>query len=619
MRRAGNGRRRRWTGVAVVVLLVALAGFLAEQYAARTEAEHRLFSEAGQSINGFLKDYCSDWKASHAAGEPTLWLASYSAEYRPFGRSSDDQGKWRWVEHASGHQPAGSTEVWQRQVEPAGNSAVETASADRSPRAILGARLAKNLTDFGSIERLTCKIDLIEKLEIGRQAILTVKLIADGADPQGRAIQDLVFQRWQLDATGPKRWTISRDELVDGLRTVGDRSALVLLDGDQSGIDFKHRRDPDLHMERYRDELSFGVIQHASGGVSAADYDQDGRPDLLFLDGVSSRLYRNLGPDPSGAPRFEDVTDAVGLDTIDSAHSGLFADFDNDGDRDLFVGRYLERNLYFENRGDDTFREVGADIGFDEVLPSSAVTSLDYDNDGDLDLYLAVYGNAFEEVPRIPFYARNGEANRLFRNDGDRFVDVTAEAGVGDTGWSLAVAAHDVDGDGWVDLASGNDFGRKNLYRNLGDGTFEEVAKSAGMIDFGFAMGLAFADSDGDGDGDLYTSNVNSNQRWFGEDLTARQYLYNFARTRWILKDAGEIFSLYRLLGRDWSKLFLQVGAGSSYFHNRGDGTFEEQPDGYTNRAGWGWGVAFFDLENDSDLDLYAANGWVTNTPDTDL
>ena len=196
---------------------------------------------------------------------------------------------------------------------------------------------------------------------------------------------------------------------------------------------------------------------------------------------------------------------------------------------------------------------------------------------------------------------------------------MTDESGVGDAGWTLAVAAGDYDGDGFGDLAVANDFGRKLLYRNNGDGTFSDVAKKAGVLDFGAGMGVAFGDYDGDGRADLYTSNISSNQRWFGEDKTVAQYIRNVMRTRWFLADLGEYLRLFRLVGDDWKDLGRQIGEGNSLFRNRGDGSFEEMHDSRAVRAGWGWGVAFFDLENDADLDIYAANGWISNTPDTDL
>ena len=196
---------------------------------------------------------------------------------------------------------------------------------------------------------------------------------------------------------------------------------------------------------------------------------------------------------------------------------------------------------------------------------------------------------------------------------------MTEKSGTGDTGWTLAVAAADYDNDGYPDIATANDFGRKNLYHNNHDGTFTEVAKQAGVLDFSGGMGLTWGDFDDDGYLDLYTSNINSNQRWFGEDMTVSQYMRNVIRTKYAITDLGEYWKVYQLLGPRWTELGKMIGEGNRLFHNNGDGTFRQVKDSHTNRAGWGWSVAFFDYDNDTKLDIYAANGWISNAPNTDL
>ncbi|RMH15732.1 MAG: VCBS repeat-containing protein [Acidobacteria bacterium] len=591
-------RRWRRSGVVAAVLLAALA--VAYHQLAARDRQHARFYQAGQSINGFLGEYCAALEAARQSGRVDPLLAFYHPAYHAPGRGREVWGESRRLAGA--------------EVYPRRRSGTADAGLDELRR-----ELSTYVGELAAIDRTSCKIDLIEALEPGASARLTVKRIVAGSDHRGRRLEDRLFSRWQLvagaDAAG---WRIAADRLVEGVRVAAPAASLVAVDPRRLGIDYAHQRNPHVDMKAHRRELKFGVIQHAAGGVAVADYDGDGRPDLLFLDGRRSRLYRNLGP-AGGLPRFADVTRDAGLDGIDRAHVGLFADFDNDGDRDLFVGRYLAPNQYWQNAGDGTFTEIGADLGLDLAVPTTAATLLDFDRDGDLDLYLAVNGNAFEAFPRLPFFAQNGEPNRLLRNDGDRFTDVTRASGTGDTGWGLATASGDYDGDGWPDLAVANDFGKKCLYRNNRDGTFTDVAKEAGVLDFGPGMGVAFGDYDGDGWADLYTANVNSNQRWFGEDETVAQYLRNVLRTRYALADAGEYWRVYRLIGSRWWQLGKQIGEGNSLFHNNGDGTFTEQRDSHAERAGWGWGVAFFDLDNDADVDLYAANGWISNTPGTDL
>ena len=590
--------------VLLVLVPLTLHG-LAEQ-----DLEHARFYNSGKTINSFLSDYCKGWEAALAQSDPSRIIAAYSERYASPGR-----GRWTWAEEV----PESGVAVAHRRTSDAADYSLSELSAET----------AEYLGTFNTIDRTICKIDLIETIELERSATLTVKLIADGTDFRERSFQDRHLVRWHLvneaAAGSAYDWKIVRDELVEGVRVSGDRSGLVDIDPTSVGIDFEHRRDPNLDIEAYRDELLFGVIQHASGGISAADYDQDGRPDLLFLDGRRIRLYRNVETSAEGEIRFADVTAEAGLDGIGRTHAGLFADFDNDGDRDLFLARYLAPSMYFANDGDGTFTDLSAEKGLDVVVPSTSATLLDFDRDGFLDLYLGANGNAFEALPRLPFFAQNGKPNRLFRNDGgERFVDVTEASGTGDVGWTLAVATGDVDGDGWPDLAVANDFGRKNLYRNNRDGSFSEIAKEAGVLDFSGGMGLTFGDFNDDGWVDLYTSNINSNQRWFGEDMTVGQYIRNVMRSKWLFADFFEYWQLYRLVGSEWIELGQQIGEGNSLFANRGasaDGqvAFDELNDSHTRRAGWGWSVHFFDVDNDADLDLYAANGWISNSPGTDL
>jgi hypothetical protein len=272
------------------------------------------------------------------------------------------------------------------------------------------------------------------------------------------------------------------------------------------------------------------------------------------------------------------------------------------------------------NDGAGRFADAARQFGLDVVAPCMAGCVLDYDLDGHLDLYLGINGDCYKQSPNIPFYATNAEPNRLFHNiAGRKFEDVSESAGIGTTGWTLAVAAGDYDGDGDADIGVANDFGRKVLYRNNGNGTFTDVAKQAGVLDFSGGMGLAFGDFNDDGHLDLYTSNINSNQRWFGEESTLWQYCRNIVRTKYVFEDFKHFRELYGLLDDDWRSLGKQIGEGNSLFYNNQDATFRELKDSHTNRAGWSWGVAPCDFDNDSDLDIYVCNGWVSGPKTDDL
>jgi hypothetical protein len=588
-------------GAGAVVALVIVAALV---YMAREDARHAQFYQTGKSINGFLSDYAHALRGAFEHRDPAAVSALYAAGYHSPGR-----GRWAL-----------------RREQDAGDVAVYRLRAEGSQpfgRADLEGELADYLAGLAAVDDVKCKIDLIEAADPGRSAVLTVKYILDGKDREGRLFQDRFFYRWHLAneaaaGAGPA-WRIVRDELVEGVRVAGTGDGFVPVDLAAAGIDYRHRRDPKLDVSGPERRLKFGVMEHAGSGVSVVDYDNDGRPDIFFADGRRCRLYRNDGG-PPGSVHFTDVTAAAGLDGLDGANAGIFADVDNDGYKDLFVVRYCAPCKFFHNNGDGTFTDRTREMGLDLTAPCMAACFLDYDRDGFVDLYVGVYGDAFHDIPRLPFFAQNGGKNRLFRNvGGKRFEDVTDASGTGDTGWTLAVAAADLDNDGFPDLLVANDFGKKTVYHNNGDGTFAEITRQAGALDISGGMGVAVGDIDHDGYLDVYFSNINSNQRWFGEDLTTKQYLRNVARSRWLLSDLGEYRRLHDLVGPDWRELGKRTGKGNTLYRNNGDNTFAELADSHTQRAGWGFGVAFLDMDNDTELDLFAANGWISGPCKDDL
>ncbi|HKG79789.1 MAG TPA: VCBS repeat-containing protein [Pyrinomonadaceae bacterium] len=609
-----NGRSKRkffrtFTTIVVAVLLIFGVAIAAVLYImARRDKEHAKFFNTGKAVNVFLGNYTRAIRESFEKKDPAPVMSLYSDRFWSPGR-----GHWQMV------------------------SANEESDVSISRVAINGRQdfdkqqlrgeVVNYLGSIASITNIWTKIDMIEEVELERRVVLRVKFILDGTDPHGAVFQDRYFYRWHLvnEGTPPAfDWKIVKDELVEkdglieGLRVAGDGASFKEVNLNAAGIDFKHSRDPKLNAEKYSAKMRFDIIEHGSGGASAVDYDNDGRQDIFFPDGVRSRLYRNVS-DGSGEVKFVDVTTEVGLDGIDQANAGIFADVDNDGDDDLFVARYLAPNKFYRNEG-GKFVDESKQMGLD--LNSTSVTAcfFDYDRDGFVDLYIGLYGNAFKDVPRLPFFAQNAQANRLYHNERGRgFRDVTEFSHTGDTGWTLAVASADYDADGYPDIGVANDFGHKCLFHNNGDGTFTDVAKQAGVLDFSGGMGLTFGDFDDDGLIDLYTSNINSNQRWFGEDMTVSQYVRNVSRTRWLLLDMFEYKKFYDLVGSDWMSIGTTIGEGNSLFKNNGDGTFRELKDSHTARAGWGWSVAFFDADNDTDLDIYAANGWITNKNKDDL
>ncbi|HSE19909.1 MAG TPA: VCBS repeat-containing protein [Pyrinomonadaceae bacterium] len=608
----GRSKRRLLKKLAMltVVLLVIVGSVIvvALYVMAQSDKEHAKFFNTGKSVNAFLGNYTRALRGGFDKKDPAPVMSLYSDRFWSPGR-----GHWQMVRVSE------ESDV--------SISRVVIKSRDDFDKQQLRGEIVNYLDSIKSISNIWTKIDMIEEVELERRVVLRVKFILDGIDPHGVVFQDRYFYRWSLVNEGTPNafdWKIVKDELVEnagmleGLRVAGDGAGFREVDLKAAGIDFKHSRDPKLDAEKYSAKMKFDIIEHGSGGVSVTDYDNDGRQDIFFPDGVRSRLYRNVS-DGLGAVNFVDVTTEAGLDGVDQSNAGLFADVDNDGDDDLFVARYLAPNKFFRNDG-GKFVDQSKESGLDFNSTSVTACFFDYDRDGYVDLYIGLYGHAFNDVPRLPFFAQNAQPNRLYHNEhGQGFRDVTASSGTGDPGWALAVASADYDGDGYPDIAVANDFGRKCLFHNNGNGTFTDVAKQAGVLDFSGGMGLTFGDFDGDGLIDLYTSNINSNQRWFGEDMTISQYMRNVARTRWMLLDLLQYKKFYDLVGSNWSSIGTAIGKGNSLFKNNGNGTFTELKDSHTTRAGWGWSVAFFDADNDTDLDIYAANGWITNKNKDDL
>ena len=609
-------RKRKWFRrivkslfLCAAVLILAALGLLWRMDA--KDREHANFLECGKDVNKFLKKYAAAIRNCGGQRDVQPLLAFYSSSY-----SAPLRGEWVF------QGPEDLGDVLQSRY-------VNANEADFS-RDELKDDLSRYIATSRSVKNVECKINEIEVIRPHHEVVLTVKYILDGEDTDDSLFQDRFFFRWHLKYVEEAKedelhWQITKDELVEGVRVAGKgtgfrrvKNELIGLVGEDGKKEYVHARDKKLDPLKSSKPLKFGVIQQAAGGATSVDYDLDGKVDLFFPDGIQSRLYRNTSDGETVS--FRDVTEESGLKGLDQATCGLFADVDGDGDLDLFVTRYYAPCRMYLNDGKGSFSDAAQSCGLDFTAPCMAACILDFDLDGRLDLYVGINGNAFEQSPNIPFYATNAEPNRLFRNiDGQRFEDVTITAGVGTTGWTLAVCAGDYDGDGDTDLGVANDFGRKVLYQNNGNGTFSDVAKEAGVLDFSGGMGIAFADFNDDRSLDIYTSNINSNQRWFGEESTLWQYSRNLVRTKWVIEDLPHFRELYGLIGDEWRTLGQQVGEGNSLFYNNSNGTFRELKDCHATRAGWSWGVAPFDMDNDADLDIYVCNGWVSGPKTDDL
>jgi hypothetical protein len=379
-------------------------------------------------------------------------------------------------------------------------------------------QLAAVVAGLAKLDKLTMKLAQVEQISDDGTAVARGVLWLRGYDTAGVAVETQLHLRVPIARTGSD-WDIAGEiELIKGHTVIGTRSGFAEV-GDAAGLDFQAHLNPDWTRSEWFPH-TFQVVKFAQGGIAATDFDGDGWEDLFFGDGRRSRLYRN-----NGKGGFADVTVAAGLpDDLGAASFGLFADLDNDGDQDLVVGGSTVESRLYRNDGDH-FADVTAGAGLGGYFTTVAA-AVDTDNDGLLDLYIGRYLDPRSELPTTLFYTRNSEGNSLLRNLGGlRFEDVTEHAGVREGGLTLGVAFADYDRDGDQDLYVANDFGRNALLRNEGDGTFTDISAQSDAIDFGFGMSSSWGDVDGDGDLDLYTSNVHSGQRWYGQAATLKQYL----------------------------------------------------------------------------------------------
>jgi tetratricopeptide (TPR) repeat protein/peroxiredoxin len=346
-----------------------------------------------------------------------------------------------------------------------------------------------------------------------------------------------------------------------------------------------------------------GIDVYGNNGVAAGDFDNDGYDDLYICQpaGLPNRLYRNRGDGT-----FEDVTEKAGVGVLDNTACALFADFQNRGLQDLLVV-CGDGPLLFLNRGDGTFA-IKRDAFQFAHPPEGTFTHAaiaDYDRDGRLDIYLCVYsyylGLDQYHYPVPYFDARNGPPNFLLHNEGNAvFVDRTEAAGLHaeNDRYSFACAWGESGSSGFPDLYVANDFGRSNLYRNNGDGTFTAISGEAHVDDAGAGMSASWSDCENDGKQDIYAANMWSaaGQRVSGQKLFHQ-------------KTPEDIRALYRRHAR-----------GNSLYRNKSNGQFEN----VSQRAGvemgrWAWCSDFWDFDHDGYPDLYVANGYISALERTDL
>ncbi|MBI4603712.1 MAG: CRTAC1 family protein [Planctomycetes bacterium] len=336
------------------------------------------------------------------------------------------------------------------------------------------------------------------------------------------------------------------------------------------------------------------IVETLASGVILFDFDQDADLDIYFANGrplpptpegnasASNALYRS-----EGGSRFTDVTRVAKVPGTGFGSGGAAGDMDGDGDLDLYVCQYGP-NVLYRNEGREAgfgFKDWTAASGADDARFSAGACFFDMDRDGDLDLYVTNYSkdglrpsDCYEgKVLRYCAPSKyEGEADSLFRNRGDgTFEDVTASAGIVESppGRGMGVVATDPDRDGWLDLYVANDGSENFLFKNLGGGRFEEIGMTAGVAlsangDEQGSMGVDAADFNRDGRLDILVTN-------YQKQLDA---LYRLERK---LPDGRPFFS----------DVAMAQGLGE------------------TCLPMVSWGTKLFDLDNDGWLDIFIANG----------
>lgn len=387
---------------------------------------------------------------------------------------------------------------------------------------------------------------------------------------------------WRAASTKPSPHPESpiqpRPQGPDGTLRTQDVGAVAFTEvGRESGIVFVHESGA---------QGMFYIPEEMGSGGAWIDYDDDGDLDLYLVQGgfigTANEAYRNRLFRNDGAGRFEDVSAESGADMPGYGMGAYAADYDNDGDIDLYITR-LGPNVLLRNNGDGSFSDASESAHVAEPGFGTGAVFFDFDRDGFLDLYVANYLNWSTAIER-PYYAPSGvrdygspinyhapAAHHLYHNRGDgTFDDVSAQAGIGRAvGYGLGVIAVDFNDDGWPDLYVANDQVPAFLWVNQKNGTFVDEAAFAGCAfnRDGIAiagMGVASEDLDRDGDFDLIVTNIHD-------------------QTHLALRNGGGFFD----------DVSLQWGLG-----------------------GWGvpytgFGISLFDQDQDGTLELFVANGAV--------
>ncbi len=381
----------------------------------------------------------------------------------------------------------------------------------------------------------------------------------------------------------------------------------TLMPASVTHADFANKLDYERQLKSKFNIYTFRNFYNG-GGVAIGDVNNDGLPDIFMGSNMGSNvLYLN-----KGNLKFEDISQRAGIGGKGWSTGVSFADVNGDGLIDIYVCKsgneegVQNRNELFINNGDLTFTDKAKEYGIDEPGNSTQGVFFDYDKDGDLDLFLlknfpkAI--GSFNQKVNQRFIRDSIGGDKLFRNDGNKFTDVSAEAGIfGSTiGFGLGVMIGDIDQDGWMDIYVSNDFFERDyVYLNNHDGTFRETMVSMMRSNSAASMG-----------GDMADINNDHYPEIFATDMLPEHMDRLKTKTTFDSWDSYKS-SVDNGYHHQFTRNMLQL--------NNADGTFSEIGRlAGVSATDWSWGALIADLDNDGLKDIFVANGIYKDLTDQD-